>query len=937
MRVVSYNSRGLRLGQGAGDRAHRVVIDKLLESAEILCLQETFLATQDLDKLNSVHNDFHGAGESTTDLSNRILRGRIPGGVAILWHKKLDPLVSVIRLEVDWCIGIKVVHNKNVFIILNIYTPYECHKNEDEYLNRLSFISSYIKESAYTCIYVLGDWNADIPDSNSLFGQHLTQVCKDEKLILSSKVLLPDDSYTYISEAWHTTSWLDHCISTADAHDSIVNMEILHGMTTADHLPFSVTINVNGLPELASFDVPQQCHKLDWANLTENELQQYKTLTDIHLNNIDLPVDAITCRNINCNDGGHSNDLSNMYDIIVNCLIMGSNPLKRKKSKQDNMKPGWNVYVKEKHVEAKDAFKCWVAAGKPRHGPECERKKLTNSRYKYALRYIKRNEHAMRANSMAEKLQKNNVDGFWKEVKVLNNSKMPMPSSIDGTTGPDNIAELWRRHYENIFNCVKSDVFNLGEITSNDGVTVRYDEVKYAIEKLVLNKACGRDLITAEHLKHSSHRVSVLLALCFSGLLMHGILPESMLSVLLVPVVKNKTGKITSIDNYRPIALASIMSKIFEGILMDRLKEFTVTTDNQFGFKKKHGTDLCIYTLKEIVSQYRSHNSTIFMCFLDASRAFDRIHHGKLFLKLQERGVPSYLIRILQFWYSHQTMRARWGTSTSTPFLVSNGVRQGGILSPLLFNLYMDDLSKQLNECKTGCMVGDNLINHMIYADDLAVLSPYSAGLQQLLRICTKYGFLFDIMFNSKKSVVMICKTKDDQKLTFPSFSLAGEVLEVVKKFKYLGHIIRDDLCDDDDVQRQCCKLYGQANMLARKFHMCTDNVKIALFKTYCTPLYTAHLWCRYTSAKMKKLQVAYNDAFRIFLKLPRWTSASEMFVTSNVSTFHAVLRNFMFKFMCRLKESNNVLSMALTGITQSDTRFSSCLWNHWRKCLYVF
>ena len=88
----------------------------------------------------------------------------------------------------------------------------------------------------------------------------------------------------------------------------------------------------------------------------------------------------------------------------------------------------------------------------------------------------------------------------------------------------------------------------------------------------------------------------------------------------------------------------------------------------------------------------------------------------------------------------------------------------------------------------------------------------------------------------------MIVRTKDDQKLTFPSFSLAGEALEVVKKFKYLGHIIRDDLSDDDDVQRQCCMLYGQANMLARKFHMCTDDVKIALFKTYCTPLYTAHL-----------------------------------------------------------------------------------------------
>ena len=182
----------------------------------------------------------------------------------------------------------------------------------------------------------------------------------------------------------------------------------------------------------------------------------------------------------------------------------------------------------------------------------------------------------------------------------------------------------------------------------------------------------------------------------------------------------------------------------------------------------------------------------------------------------------------------------------------------------------------------------------------------------------------------------MISRTREDQKSTFPSFSLAGETLDVVKKFKYLGHIINEDLCDDDDVQRQCSKLYGQANMLARKFHMCTNNVKIALFKTYCTPLYTAQLWCNFSKVKMKKLQVAYNDAFRIFLKRPRWTSASEMFVTSNVPTFHAVLRNFMFKFMSRLIESKNVLIIALTDVTRSDTRYSSSLWKHRRKCLYV-
>ena len=102
----------------------------------------------------------------------------------------------------------------------------------------------------------------------------------------------------------------------------------------------------------------------------------------------------------------------------------------------------------------------------------------------------------------------------------------------------------------------------------------------------------------------------------------------------------------------------------------------------------------------------------------------------------------------------------------STPFYVSNGVRQGAILSPLLFNLYMDHLSGELKECRTGCLVGDRLMNQMLYAGDLVVLSPSSAGLQQLLRICSQYGIMmYDIQFDSTKSVALIARTKEDRKL----------------------------------------------------------------------------------------------------------------------------------------------------------------------------
>ena len=122
---------------------------------------------------------------------------------------------------------------------------------------------------------------------------------------------------------------------------------------------------------------------------------------------------------------------------------------------------------------------------------------------------------------------------------------------------------------------------------------------------------------------------------------------------------------------------------------------------NQFGFKPKLGTDICIYPLKEIIGSYSPLNGSVFSCFLDASKAFDRVKHSMLFTKLLRRGVSGYIVRLLMFWYAHQTMCVRWGGSVSSKFTVFNGVRQGGILSPFLFNVYMDDLSVNLKKCPT--------------------------------------------------------------------------------------------------------------------------------------------------------------------------------------------------------------------------------------------
>ena len=195
------------------------------------------------------------------------------------------------------------------------------------------------------------------------------------------------------------------------------------------------------------------------------------------------------------------------------------------------------------------------------------------------------------------------------------------------------------------------------------------------------------------------------------------------------------------------------------------------TMGNQFGFKPTLGTDmLCIYSLKEIIGSYSQLNGCVFSCFWDASKAFDMVKHSMLFTKLLRCGAPGYIVRLLMFWYAHQTMCVRWGSSVSSKCTVSKGVRQGGIMSPSLFNVHMDDLYVNLKECPTRCIAGGTIVNNLMYADDIVLLSPSATGLSLLLHVCGNY----DIRFNSKKSAAIIFGNSFVKDFSFPSFVMNG-------------------------------------------------------------------------------------------------------------------------------------------------------------------
>ena len=652
--------------------------------------------------------------------------------------------------------------------------PCESTGHEDEYLDKLGKIKCILLDLKCTCVIIIGDWNANI--HGSTFGDHLANFIEEENLEFSSKLMLPANTFSFISEAWNTTSWLDHCVSTSDGNSIIKSMEIDYDGAVGDHFPMYVNISSCNIPVLSDQD--NEIHNgFKWKNVTSKQVTYYSDNTERLLSEINIPTEALSCKDMNCSEHEHSEAIESFYNDIVDALKSSDSVFLGRKPKF-KARPGWNEYASDLYDSSRQCLKMWIDAGKPKHGHIFNLMSHSRARFKYANRKIKRNEGQLRSDKLGLALAEKAPQEFFKEVRKIKCSKTPLPTSIDGISGEAEILSMWKSHYLELFNCLKStsstkNIQYSAEYTND--LVVQSDEIIKIINGLDSNKSCGLDGIYAEHLKHASCRIGTLLALCFSSCFIHGFLPENLMSVILVPIIKDKAGKINRKKNYRPIALASIISKVLELVILDRISLFLSTNDNQFGFKKKLGTDTCIYVLKEVIDRYRSLNGSVFTCFLDASKAFDRINHRKLFCKLLERGVPGYIVRILSFWYANQCMRVRWGAGVSGSFTVSNGVRQGGILSPYLFNVFMDDLSDSLNKYPAGCFLGKILINHLMYADDLVLLCPSAHGLRLLLKLCEKFGMKNDVDFNYEKSVIMIHRTKEMRDVDFGSFYINGD------------------------------------------------------------------------------------------------------------------------------------------------------------------
>ena len=160
-----------------------------------------------------------------------------------------------------------------------------------------------------TCFVIVGDWNANIRNGGeSTFARHMSQLCMDNSYILSSQALLPTDSYTHVSEAWGSVSWLDHIVSSADFHHCIQTVSIDYDITDVDHIPVLMDISLDDIPE-TSVSNHVSYRRLSWDKLTADDRAKYLEVYHGLLSRIEIP-DAVHCADVNCCDASHINTLT---------------------------------------------------------------------------------------------------------------------------------------------------------------------------------------------------------------------------------------------------------------------------------------------------------------------------------------------------------------------------------------------------------------------------------------------------------------------------------------------------------------------------------------------------------------------------------------------------------------------------------------------------
>ena len=413
--------------------------------------------------------------------------------------------------------------------------------------------------------------------------------------------------------------------------------------------------------------------------------------------------------------------------------------------------------------------------------------------------------------------------------------------------------DTWIKHFKDLMGSVKShpnkdfedhinsSISNSGPSIFNElNFRITLNEIQDAATALKRGKTSGPDRIRAEMVKALFQKFPSVIYKLFNNILTSGNFPSPWQYSILVPI--HKKGNIHEAENYRGIAISSCLSKLFTNVLHNRLSQFAADNDlipsNQIGFRKGFRTSDHILTLKTLIDKYihTLPRKYLYVCFVDFKAAFDTIWRGALLYKLHQHGVGGNLMKVIQSMYSQVYYQVKCNNGLSSPFLSLVGVKQGCVLSPLMFNMFLSDLCDIFDDPCKPVSLHDVKLNCLLYADDLAILSEDHLGLQTCLNRLADYCTKWQLNINVKKTKVIIFN-KGGLNISKYTFTFKGNTIEIVDKYCYLGVVFNRSGSFKDAIMNlrgKCLKAYFS---LYQKMYNCHIPLSLKLFNSLVKPI----------------------------------------------------------------------------------------------------
>ena len=548
----------------------------------------------------------------------------------------------------------------------------------------------------------------------------------------------------------------------------------------------------------------------------------------------------------------------------------------------------WNEEVKRKVDEKKRTFREWLQRGDRERYERC---KAINVEVKRMVKDAKKAANNRWGRDFGRSFEENKKK-FWKELKRIRKGGTRMEEKIKDMNGRllkgDEARKRWADHFENLLNVVED---RRAEIIAVAGVQVPMmeveneseitkEEVERALRETKTGKAPGVDGVTAEMLKEGGVTVVEWLVRLFSICFYLSMCPVEWVLAVIVPLYKGK-GDVHECGNYRGISLLSVVGKVYGRVLINRIRDKTegVISEVQSGFRRGRGCTDQTFAVREICEKYLKKGKDVYFAFLDLEKAYDRVDRDAMWNVLRLYGVGGKLLKAVKSMYAGSKACVRVGNEMSEWFTVRVGLRQGCVMSPWLFNLYIDGVVREVNARVLGRGVelidaNDNAwqMNQLLFADDTVVVADSEEKLCQLVnefgRVCKRRK----LRVNVGKSKVMRCTNGDDGNRL--NVVLDGEVLEEVSQFKYLGSVIAADGGVEADVRHRVnegCKVLGAMNGLMKNRGLEMD-VKRVLYEKVVVPTvtYGSELWGMKVSER-RRLNVFEMKCLRSMAGVTRW------------------------------------------------------------------